>query len=107
MCVIFARFWILDAGYWMLGGALTGAQGQEIETYLDFETRFDFLAFQRRDALLEELAIKLEADGSDMTALFGAEQIARPADFQVAHRDFEAAAEGRVLLDGAEPLANV
>ena len=42
-----------------------------------------------------------------MTALLGAQQIARAADFQVAHGDFEAAAERRVLLDCADALASV
>jgi len=42
-----------------------------------------------------------------MAALFRAEQVARAADFEVAHGDFEAAAERGVLPDGADPLAHI
>src|ERR1035441_7694505 len=42
-----------------------------------------------------------------MAALLGAEQVARAPNFQVAHGDLEAAAERRVLLDGAQALADV
>ena len=37
----------------------------------------------------------------------GAEQIARAANFEVAHGDFEAAAERGVLFDGADAFAGV
>src|SRR2546430_10330440 len=43
----------------------------------------------------------------NVTALLGAEQVARAADFQVAHGDFEAAAQRGVLFDGADPFAGV
>src|SRR5947207_3237945 len=42
-----------------------------------------------------------------MAALFGAEEVAGAADFQIAHGDFETAAQGGVLLDGTEAFANV
>ena len=42
-----------------------------------------------------------------MAALFRAEQVARAANFQVAHGDFEAAAERGVLLHGADAFAHV
>src|SRR5439155_14974677 len=67
--------------------------------------RFNLLALERADALFEQLAVKFEADRRDVPALLGAEQIARAANFQVAHGDFEPAAQRRVLFDGADPFA--
>src|SRR3977135_658976 len=49
----------------------------------------------------------MESDRSDVSALLRAEQIARAANLQVPHRDFEAAAEGGVLFDGADALAGI
>ena len=78
----------------LLGSALLcRAQREKIQPHLHFDARLHFLAFQRRDALFEELAIKLETDGGDVAALLRAEQVARAANFQVAHGDFKAAAE--------------
>ena len=57
--------------------------------------------------MLEQLAVKLEAHGGDVPALLRAEEVARAADFQIAHGDLEAAAQRRVLLDGAHALAGV
>ena len=57
--------------------------------------------------MFEELAIQLEADGGDVAALFGAQEVARATNLEVAHGDFEAAAEGGVLPDGGEPFADV
>ena len=68
---------------------------------------FTFLAFQRADALLEQLAVEFKPDGGDVAALLRAEQIARAANFQIAHRDFESAAERGVLLHRADALAHV
>ena len=42
-----------------------------------------------------------------MAALLGAQQVPGAADFQVAHGNLEAAAQRRILLDRAEPLAHV
>ena len=58
-----------------------------------------------RDALPEQLAIELKAHADDVPALLGAEQIARAAEFEVAHRDAETGAELVVLPDRTESLA--
>src|ERR1017187_7426545 len=63
------------------------------------------LALEARDAFLEQVTVEVEADGGDVAALFRTEDVARAANLQVAHRDFEPAAEGRVLLDRADPFA--
>ena len=55
----------------------------------------------------EELAVEVEADSGHVTGLFGAEKGTCTADFEVAHGDAEAAAEGSVLADGVEPFAGV
>ncbi len=57
--------------------------------------------------MAEELAVEVEADLGDVAGLFGAEEVAGAADFEVAHGDFEAGAEGGVLLDGVDAFAGV
>ena len=59
------------------------------------------------DGLLEKLAVQVKADGGDVAALLGAEQVARSADFQVAHGYFESGTQFRVLFDGGDALAGV
>jgi hypothetical protein len=53
------------------------------------------------------LAVQLEAHRRNVSALLRSEQVAGSPDFEIAHGDFEAAAEARVLLDGADALADV
>ena len=57
--------------------------------------------------MFEQLTIHLETNGGDVAALFGAEQIARATNFQIAHRDFEAAAEAGILFNGANAFARL
>lgn len=52
------------------------------------------------DGVFEEAAIHLVTDGGDVAALFGAEDVACAADFEIAHGDFETGAEHGVLLEG-------
>src|SRR5205823_494083 len=85
----------------------TGIEREEIEAHLDIDTAADFFAFERTDALLEELAIKIETDGGDVAALLCTQEIARAPNFQVAHGDFKTAAEARVLFDRADALPDV
>ena len=54
---------------------------------------------------LEHFTIKVEPDGDNVAALFGAEQVSRTANFQIAHGNFKSGAEFRVLLDGRYALA--
>jgi hypothetical protein len=89
------------------GFGIAGGEGKKIEACDDVWARGDFFAFEGGDALFKELAIEFEADGGDVAALFGAEEVAGAADFEVAHGDFEAAAEGGVLFDGADAFAGV
>ena len=48
------------------------------------------LALGLQYGVLQELEIHVIADAEHMARLFGAQQVARPPDFQVAHGDFEA-----------------
>lgn len=57
--------------------------------------------------MAEELAVEVEADLGDVTGLFGAEEVAGTADFEIAHGDFEAGAEGGVLFDGVDAFAGI
>ena len=57
--------------------------------------------------MLEQLTVQFEPDRSDVPALFGPKQITGPADLQIAHGDFESAAETGVLLDGTNAFACV
>src|SRR4051812_32912360 len=54
----------------------------------------------------QQARVQVEADGSYLTALFGAENIARAPDFQVFEGDAEARAQFRRLLDCREALAS-
>src|SRR5436190_24327827 len=98
------RLWGLDFGPWTF---IRRTQRKKIEPDLHANPRFNFFAFLRGNALLEQLAIQFETDRGDVAALFSAQKIAGAANFKVAHRDFESAPEGRVLLDGAEAFADV
>ena len=62
-------------------------RGDEIEPHLDLEPRPELLAFQLRDRLFQKLAVKIEPDRDDVPALRSAEDAARAANLQVAHRD--------------------
>ena len=66
--------------------------------------RLDLLVLHLVHGVGQHLAVHLVADGRDVAGLLGAEDVARPADLQVAHGDPEARAEVRVFLDGLEPL---
>ena len=57
--------------------------------------------------MLEQLTVQFEPDCSDVPALFGPQQITSPTDLQIAHGDFESAAETGVLLDGTDAFACV
>ena len=70
--------------------ALVG--GDEIEPHFHLEPGPQFFAFQLRNGLLQQLAVKIEPDRDDVTALRGAKDAARAANLQVAHRDAEARA---------------
>ena len=80
---------------------------QKIQRDAHFHARLHLLALELADALLEQLAIKVKPDRTDVPALLRPEHVARAADFQIAHRDFKPAAQGRVLLDGANPFARI
>src|ERR1017187_7340144 len=80
---------------------------QKIQRHADFDARFYFLAFQRADALLEQLAVEFKPDGGDVAALFRTEKISRAANLQIAHGNFESAAERGVLLHRADAFAHV
>ena len=60
-------------------------------------------ALQLGDRLVEQLDVELEADSGDVARLLGAEQLARAADLEVAHRDREARAELGVVGERREP----
>src|SRR5208282_4936419 len=81
--------------------------GHKVQAHLHVEAGLDFFALEGADALLEQLTIQLEAHSGDVPALLGTEQVARAADFQVAHGDFESAAEAGVLLNGADAFARI
>ena len=59
---------------------------------------------QPLDRIAEQLHVQVEADGADVAALLGAEQVAGAADLEVAQRDLEAGAQLRRLEDRLQPL---
>lgn len=96
-----------EAGLGDVGGGEFGAFAEEVE--LDF--RADAVgagfAFETGDGLFEELAVEFETDSGDMAALLGAEEVARAAEFEVAHGDAEARAELVVLFKGVEAFVGL
>ena len=81
-----------------------GDVGLDVQLQVDRPEVLDRLVLEPADGLVEQLAVQLVADGGDVAALLGAEDVARPADLQVAHGDAEAGPEVGVFLDGLEPL---
>ena len=63
-----------------------------------------FFAALLKHGFFQKLQVHIVADAHHVARLLGAEQIARAANFKVAHRDAEARAELRVLADGGEAL---
>ena len=82
-----------------------GIGGDEVEGDFDVGTSGFAFPLEFGHGGFEQAAIKLEADGEDVSALFGAEDVAGTADFEVAHGDTEAGTEARVLADGGDALA--
>ena len=60
------------------------------------------LARELGDRLAEQLDVELEPERRDMARLLGAQEVARAADLEVAHRDREAGAELGVVGKGRE-----
>ena len=101
-----------DEGGGKVGGELAlfvaaFGEGEDVGTEDEVGGAGVLLALEFFHRLTEKLAVEIEADGSHVTGLFCAEEGAGAADFEVAHRDAEAAAEGGVLANGIEPLAGV
>ena len=59
------------------------------------------------DGLRQELAVELEADRRDVPGLLVAQEVPRPAQLQVAHRDPVAGAELGVVGQRREPVASL
>ena len=79
----------------------------QVGIHADFHSRLNRLfpraAAQGVHRLAHETHIRLEADLGDKAVLFFAEQVARPANLEVAHRQLVTAAEVAELLEGLEP----
>ena len=59
------------------------------------------------DRFGDHLDVEVEADRGDVTRLLGAEQVARAADLEVAHRDLEAGTEVGELADRLQALVRL
>ena len=70
---------------------------------VDLDRRFRRQLLQPPHGLLQQIAVQLVADRGDVPALLGAEDVARPANLQVAHGDGEAGAHVAELLDRPQP----
>ena len=74
---------------------------------LELRRRRLFAAGERLEALDgvgEQAHVEVEADGADVAALLGAEEVAGAADLEVAQGDLEAGAQLRRLEDGLQAL---
>ena len=65
------------------------------------------VCLQALNGLFEQLAVEIETHGSNMAALFNAQDVARAADFQVAQRELEARTEVRVAADRGKTLSGI
>ena len=65
------------------------------------------LARELGDRLVQHLDVELEAERGDVARLLGAEQVARAADLEVAHRDLEPGAELGVVGERREARARL
>ena len=65
------------------------------------------LAGELGDGLAQQLDVELEAERGDVPGLLRAEQLARAADLEVAHRDREAGAELGVVGERRQPRARL
>src|SRR6202044_3657743 len=68
------------------------------------DRRRSLVALQPRHGLAQELAVELEADADDLTALVGAEKVACAPELEVAHRNPEARPELRMLPERVHAL---
>src|SRR5690606_16456194 len=59
------------------------------------------------NSVLQKLAIEFVPHGRDVTALLGAENVSRPANLEVPHRDFEAGPQFAELFDRLEPFGRL
>jgi len=89
----------LALGTDVAGGDKTGSA----EVDIGFGDRRFFLVFQPSDGGGEQLAVKLITDRADVAGLLGAEDISRPANFQIAHGDSEAGAEFGIFFNRPKP----
>jgi hypothetical protein len=78
--------------FWAGGEEFAFVSRDKIEPHFHFEPRPQFFSFELRDRLFQKLAIKIETDRDDVAALGGAENAARAADLEIAHRDAKARA---------------
>ena len=69
-----------------------------------FPANFLRLALLLQNGIVEELQIHIVAHAHHVARLFGAQQVACPANFQVAHGDFKAGAKFHIFADGAQAL---
>ena len=65
------------------------------------------LAGELADRFGHHLDVEVEADRGDVTRLLGAEQVARAADLEVAHRDLETRTEIGELADRLQPFVRL
>ena len=65
------------------------------------------LAGELADGFGDHLDVEVEADRGDVARLLGAEQAARAADLEVAHRDLEAGTEIGELADRLQPFVRL
>ena len=94
-----------------------GDVGRDVEHHLDLgglgvEVALELEALAGRELPLElghrpleQAAVEVVADVGDVSALLGAQHVARPADLEVAHGDLKAGAQVAELLQRAQPAA--
>ena len=78
---------------------------RQVDLHLGRDLRH--LARQLADGFGDHLHVEVETDRGDVARLLGAEQVARAADLEVAHRDLEAGTEVGELADRLQPFVRL
>src|SRR3954470_8829985 len=103
-----ARHAAMDVDLRLLVGDVVGRDvgvDVDVEAYgLRLVGRREALGLLRPDRLVEHAHVQLEPERRDVAGLLVAEQVARAADLEVAHRDLEARAELGVVAQRAQAL---
>src|SRR6267142_1694703 len=90
-----------------IGDVLVGHERREVARHLRLGAAHDGRPLKLLHHLVDHPAIEVEADAGHEAVLLRSEQVARPANLEIPHRDLEPRAQLLVLRDRAEALVRL